>query len=51
MGILAPVPIEVLVGVTVVALLVTAAVLYWKRARMLPLGLRVGVQVDRRNAS
>ena len=45
MGILAPVPIGVLIGVTVIALTLSTTITYWKRARRLPLGLRVGVQV------
>jgi diguanylate cyclase (GGDEF)-like protein/PAS domain S-box-containing protein len=45
MGILAPVPIGVLISVTVIALTLSTAITYWKRARFLPLGLRVGVQV------
>ena len=44
-GILAPVPVPVLVGITVVALTFSTTVMYWKRARLLPLGLRIGVQV------
>src|SRR5215831_18254766 len=44
-GILAPVQIGALVGVTVAALLLTSLVLYWKRARILPLSVRVGLQV------
>src|SRR5207245_8717740 len=43
--ILAPVPIGVLVGVTVFALTLTTTVTYVKWARRLPLGLRVGLQV------
>jgi diguanylate cyclase (GGDEF)-like protein/PAS domain S-box-containing protein len=45
MGILAPVPIGVLIGVTVIALALSTTVTYWKRARRLPLGVRIGVQV------
>ncbi len=45
LGILAPVPIRVLIGLTVTALAVTWIINYWKRARSLPLGLRVGLQV------
>jgi diguanylate cyclase (GGDEF)-like protein/PAS domain S-box-containing protein len=45
MGILAPVPIGALIGVTVSALTLSTTITYWKRARRLPLGLRVGVQV------
>ena len=44
-GILAPVPIGVLVGITVLALALSSAITDWKPARRLPLGLRVGVQV------
>jgi diguanylate cyclase (GGDEF)-like protein/PAS domain S-box-containing protein len=44
-GILAPVPIVVLVGITVLALTLSTTITYWKRARRLPLSLRVGLQV------
>jgi diguanylate cyclase (GGDEF)-like protein/PAS domain S-box-containing protein len=44
-GILAPVPIEVLVAITVLALALSSAITDWKPARRLPLGLRVGGQV------
>ncbi|HEV7526252.1 MAG TPA: EAL domain-containing protein [Acidimicrobiia bacterium] len=45
LGILAPVNIAVLVGGTIGALTLTTTVQNWKRARILPLGLRVGLQV------
>ncbi|MDQ1478846.1 MAG: hypothetical protein QOE62_4075, partial [Actinomycetota bacterium] len=45
MGILAPVHIGALIGVTVGALALSSALLYWKPMRLLPLGLRVGLQV------
>jgi diguanylate cyclase (GGDEF)-like protein/PAS domain S-box-containing protein len=45
LGILAPVPIDVLVGITVVALAVSTTMSYWEKTRLLPLGLRVGLQV------
>jgi diguanylate cyclase (GGDEF)-like protein/PAS domain S-box-containing protein len=45
MGILAPVSVEVLVGTTLAVLAVTSAVTDWKRARRLPLWVRVGLQV------
>ncbi len=45
MGILAPVRVDVLVGITVVALGATSLATDWKRARRLPLGLRVGVPI------
>ncbi|MDQ1476368.1 MAG: hypothetical protein QOE62_1597, partial [Actinomycetota bacterium] len=45
MGILAPVHIGALIGITVGALALSSALLYWKRMRLLPLGLRVGLQV------
>jgi len=44
-GILAPVPIRVLVGITVVALAISTTMSYWKKVRLLPLSLRVGLQV------
>jgi len=44
-GILAPVRVEVLVGVTLVGVVLSSIVLYWKRARLLPVGLRVGLQM------
>jgi diguanylate cyclase (GGDEF)-like protein/PAS domain S-box-containing protein len=45
MGILAPVHVGALIGITVGALALSSALLYWKRMRQLPLGLRVGLQV------
>ncbi len=45
MGILAPVPVVVLVGATVTALTLSTTITYWKRAHRLALGLRVGIQV------
>jgi diguanylate cyclase (GGDEF)-like protein/PAS domain S-box-containing protein len=45
LGILAPVHIGALVGITVGALALSTTLLYWKRIRRLPLGLRVGLQV------
>ncbi len=45
MGILAPVPVGVLVGTTVICLAATLLVTDWTRARRLPLWVRVGVQV------
>src|SRR5258708_32944714 len=45
MGINAPVAVPVLVGITVLALASSTIVTYWKRARALPLSLRVGLQV------
>ena len=45
LGILAPVHIGALVGITVGALALSTMLLYWKRMRRLPLGLRVGLQV------
>jgi hypothetical protein len=45
MGILAPVSVAVLVGTTVLCLAVTSVVTNWKRARRMPLWLRVGLQV------
>ena len=45
MGILAPVNVGVLIAITIAALASTVIILYWKKARVLPIGLRVGIQV------
>ncbi len=45
MGILAPVPVEVLVGVTLLALALTSIVTDSKRVRRFPISIRVGLQV------
>jgi len=44
-GVIAPVDVSVLVGLTIGALALTYVVVYWKRARVLPLSIRVGLQV------
>ena len=44
-GVIARIDVAVLVGLTVAALAVSNAAAYWDRARVLPLGLRVGIQV------
>src|SRR6185369_8570929 len=45
LGVIAPVNVGVLVGITVGALALSNAIVYWKRARVLSLGIRVGIQV------
>ncbi len=45
LGILAPVPVGALVGITVGGLALTTMIIYWKRARIIPVSVRVGVQM------